>query len=141
MNGEGDPFKRYLGAGSAGLGDWLEVAGENPFQHFDGTPQLLLSHPLLASHASQRTWNKAQTSWEGGSCLPHQPVRRARMPHALPPSSSRTGPSLIHPANSMHLLTSKSGALQEALPWACLCHSSCHMALHWIAGLPVSPCV
>lgn len=31
MNVErGDSFKGYSGAGSAGLGDWLEVAGENP---------------------------------------------------------------------------------------------------------------
>lgn len=47
MNGEGDPFKRYLGAGSAGLGDWLEVAGENPFQHSGGAPQLLVIPCLL----------------------------------------------------------------------------------------------
>lgn len=53
MNGDrGDPFKRYLGADSAGLGDWLEVAGENPLSTLIA-PSNSYCHPLLASHASQ----------------------------------------------------------------------------------------
>lgn len=51
---------RHLGAGSAGLGDWLEVSGENPLPHsiaplssYSVTPACFLCFPVHSEQSPE----------------------------------------------------------------------------------------